>query len=151
MEGRNSSHLFFLHLLFYAVKNALKSLRRRTQAGLSRSNVDGTSADHTAEWATLDMNHSNTMDIHSDQDHSHNDSNLSRSVISQSEEVNDKQSSLAAAMDTSAAPNSVQTSNAPSMTESWSTLGTVAQTVSFRHQLILPVKNVRINSHVIAT
>ncbi|KAI8583132.1 hypothetical protein K450DRAFT_224366 [Umbelopsis ramanniana AG] len=107
------------------LKNALKSLRRRTQAGISRSNIDGTSSDHAAEWATLDMNHGNTMDISSDQENSYNDSNLSHSMISQPDEANDKQSSSVQALDNAAALNSFQPSATPSMTESWSTLGTL--------------------------
>jgi hypothetical protein len=121
------------------VKNALKSLRRRTQAGISRSNIDGTSSDHAAEWATLDMNHGNTMDLSSDQENSYNDSNLSHSIISQPDEVNGKQSSSAHALDNAAVLNSFQTSATPSMTESWSTLGTQAPIVSAQHHLMLAV------------
>jgi len=103
------------------LKNALKSLRRRTQAGISRSNVDGTTADHAAEWATLDFDPNNANDVHSDHDHSYNNSNLSHSVISQNEDQSEKHQNLT--VDNSAAANSMPLSGASSMTESWSTLG----------------------------
>lgn len=121
------------------MKNALKSLRRRTQAGISRTNIDGTSSEHAAEWATLDMNHGNAMDISSDQENSYNDSNLSHSMISQPDETNDKQLPSVFALDTAAALNSVQTSATPSMTESWSTLGTQTPIVSDQHHIMLTV------------
>jgi hypothetical protein len=78
------------------------------------------------------MNHGNAIDISSDQENSYNDSNLSHSMISQPDEINDKQLP-------SVALNSIQTSATPSMTESWSTLGTQTPIVSDQHHKMLTV------------
>jgi hypothetical protein len=85
------------------------------------------------------MNHGNAIDISSDQENSYNDSNLSHSMISQPDEINDKQLPSVFALDTAVALNSIQTSATPSMTESWSTLGTQTPIVSDQHHKMLTV------------
>lgn len=104
------------------MKNALKSLRRRTQAGVARSNVEGTTPDHLAEWATLDFNPSSGVDQQNDTEKSYNDSSLSQSFVSNGS-INEKQGPAPSEIGTSAPAQPNTISKTPSLSESWSTLG----------------------------
>lgn len=104
------------------LKNALKSLRRRTQAGVARSNVEGTTPDHLAEWATLDFNPSSGVDQQNDTEKSYNDSSLSQSFVSNGS-INEKQGPAPSEIGTSAPAQPNTISKTPSLSESWSTLG----------------------------
>ncbi|KAG2186239.1 hypothetical protein INT43_002677 [Umbelopsis isabellina] len=104
------------------VKNALKSLRRRTQAGVARSNVDGTTPDHLAEWATLDFNSGSGIDQQNDLEKSYNDSSLAQSFVSNGS-INEKHAPAQSEAGTSAPAQLLTISKTPSLSESWSTLG----------------------------
>jgi hypothetical protein len=84
--------------------------------------VDGTTPDHLAEWATLDVNPGSGIDHQNDQERGYNDSSLSQSFVSNSSAI-EKHTPAQNESVTPVPALANPVSNTPSLSESWSTLG----------------------------